>query len=109
MHRFVMNCPAGMEVDHMDGNGLNNQKANLRICTRRQNSSNRLRRKGSGYKGVHPYDGGKKWIVTITVDYKNINLGMFTCEKAAARCYDAVAKLAFGEFARLNFPEDSDA
>lgn len=106
MHRFIMNCPKGLEVDHRDGNGLNNQKSNLRICTRHQNSMNRRRRKGSGYKGVYPYDDGSKWTASVFISGNIIRLGIFTCEKTAAKCYDKVAKLAFGEFACLNFPED---
>jgi hypothetical protein len=79
MHRFIIDCPRDKEVDHIDGNGLNNQRENLRIVTRLQNMWNQRTRKTSksGYKGVSWDTKPKKWRATITVNHKMVNLGRF--------------------------------
>lgn len=109
MHRIVMDLPIGepQEIDHIDGNGLNNQKANLRVCTRSEN----MRNTGvhvdntSGYKGVTWHGQNKKWQVFIRDDGKPRYLGTFTCLIKAAKAYDAGARKYHGEFARCNFPQ----
>jgi hypothetical protein len=106
MHRIIMNCPDSMQVDHIDGNGLNNQKSNLRICTQSQNKKNKRRASNntSGYKGV--YIEKENYIRSyITFNGKRIVLGWFSNVIDAAKAYDEAAKLYFGEFAKLNFPE----
>lgn len=107
LHRKLMCPPPGMVVDHIDGDTLNNTRANLRVCTQRENSRNR--RKGGGanrFKGVY---SDKRWptrfLATIGVDYRSIKLGWFGSEAEAARAYDDAARKLHGEFARLNFPE----
>ncbi|MBN1363140.1 MAG: HNH endonuclease [Sedimentisphaerales bacterium] len=108
MHRAIMNPPPGMVVDHIDGNRSNNRRANLRVCTPEQNARNRrLRRDGSSrFKGVSFHRLSRKWIASICYDGKQIYLGSFDDETEAARAYDRKARDLFGEFARLNFPED---
>lgn len=107
MHRQIMNCPKGFEIDHQDHNGLNNQKSNLRICTRNQNQHNQkiqTRIKSSQFKGVYWDKSTKRWPAQIKYNSKRIHLGGFGSEIEAAKAYDKAAKRLFGEFARLNLP-----
>lgn len=107
MHRYLTNCPKGLVVDHIDHNGLNNTKANLRICTQKQNTYNNSGQYGktSKYKGVCKIKGTNKFRATITNNYKSIQIGVFGNEREAAKAYDAAARKYHGEFAYLNFPE----
>lgn len=103
MHRKIMNPPRNMEIHHINHNGLDNRKANLRICTPQQNHSNRRKFKGkSKYKGVYWKKLQKQWFAQITSGGKTKHLGYFAIEEEAARAYDKKAKELFGEFARLN-------
>jgi len=103
LHRFLMNAPDGFDVDHIDGDTMNNQKSNLRICTRSQNSINSKKKKGlSKFKGVHWLKDNKKWRAKIMKDGKSFYLGCFTNEAEAAAAYNNKAKEIFGNFARLN-------
>ena len=109
MHRTIMNTTKGMEVDHIDHNGLNNQKSNLRNCTMQQNQTNRRSYGESKYLGVSfihgKYKNKKlKYIqAAIQSNKKLIYLGCFKTEEEAARAYDTKAKELHGEFANLNF------
>jgi hypothetical protein len=105
MHRVIMNTPDGVETDHKDGNALNNQRSNLRICTHSQNCHNRKKRADntSGYKGVFTTKG-KKWRAQIRVNGKSIHIDVFSTREEAAHAYDEAAKKYHGEFADLNFP-----
>lgn len=106
MHRFIMDAPDGMEIDHKDGNPLDNRKCNLRICSHAQNTRNQRHKKGSSiYKGVYWDKKNEKWMASITFNYKTIWLGRHADEIEAAKVYDEKAKELFGEFARLNFPK----
>jgi hypothetical protein len=107
MHRFIMNAPKGMDVDHIDGNGLNNRKSNLRICTHAQNihNSRPIRNRSSRYKGVALSQRDKVGRAYIQHNYRTLNLGGFDDEKEAAHAYDLKAAELFGEFAYLNFPK----
>lgn len=107
MHRFIMNPKKNEFVDHINGNGLDNRKNNLRICTRSQNTVNSKIRTDNttGYKGVSYYKSRNKYEAYINVKGKRTKLGYFTCPKEAAIAYDQMAKLLHGEFARLNFPQ----
>lgn len=110
MHRRIMGATAGIEIDHIDGNGLNNQKANLRLCSHFQNMHNIKPKKTrtSRYKGVSRSMFGNKWCVIIKHNGVSHNLGMYTHEKAAAREYDKLARLLHGEFACVNFPKEGE-
>jgi hypothetical protein len=107
MHREIMNAPDHLVVDHIDHNGLNNRRENLRVCTFAENCRNlrSSRHKTSKYKGVHWRKRCKKWAAQITCENKSYHLGYFTDELAAAKAYDKAAKKYHGDFASLNFPK----
>lgn len=104
MHTFIMNTPDGLEVDHKDGVGLNNCKFNLRVCTHSQNLQNQRKQSftSSMYKGVSWNKGISKWESYIKKKGIRYNLGYYKEEKEAALNYNLMAKLLFGEFAKLN-------
>lgn len=107
MHRMILGLDHTdkRQVDHINGNGLDNRKYNLRLCSNMENTRNAKRRGGlSSYKGVFWHKAAGKWMSQIKVDYKSIYLGLYVTEEDAARAYDAAASKHFGEFARLNFP-----
>ena len=101
MHRLILNTPKGMQTDHIDHNGLNNQRHNIRICTNTQNRRNVSSHGRSKYLGVS--FNGKHIRAQITIGDKYIHLGYFKTEEDAARAHDIKAKELFGEFANLNF------
>ena len=108
MHRFIIEAPEGTEVDHINGNVLDNRKENLRVCTRSQNIANTRkprRKKGcsSVFKGVSWDKTNKTWVARVQPNGK-VYRKTFKTELAAARAYDEMAKQHFGEFARTNFP-----
>ena len=108
LHRVILNAPPGMHVDHINGNGLCNTRANLRLCTNVENGRNRRKQIGtsSEFKGVSKLSKGlppKPWLASIKFD-KKIHTRCFPTELEAAQWYDEMAKEHFGEFAKLNFP-----
>lgn len=111
MHRQIMNPPSGMMVDHINGDKLDNRRSNLRVCTAAENSRNQRVHSNntSGFKGVH-WDGShKKWRALIKFEGKKFYAGRFSDVIDAARAYDAKARELFGQFARLNFPDQPTA
>jgi hypothetical protein len=103
LHRLIMDAAIGDIIDHIDGDGLNNAKSNLRFVTSQQNAMNRRawkNKRGSRFKGVHR--DGKRFRAIITVNRKNIGLGSFKTEEEAAEAYNKAASEMFGEFACLN-------
>ena len=104
MHRIVINAPKHLQVDHINGNRLDNRIENLRLATQSQNQRNASPRPNgtSKYKGVHWCKTNKKWRAGIWLG-KRINLGRFDIEIDAAKAYDKAAKKHFGAFARTNF------
>ncbi len=104
MHREIMAAPSRAQVDHKDGNGLNNQQYNLRLATNAQNGRNRGKQHNntSGYKGVYWNKQDRKWRANIRCDGRIIHLGYFVNSEDAARAYNDAAIKYFGEFAKLN-------
>lgn len=101
MHRQILNAPLGLEVDHADGNKLNNQRSNIRICTRSQNAMNMPRQANntSGFKGVHFDKHANKFRAMIRINTKNKHIGHFKNVEDAAIAYNDAAKKYHGEFA----------
>jgi hypothetical protein len=108
MHRLIMGDIKNITYDHIDGNGLNNQKSNLRVATCMQNNQNRGKKinSKSKYKGVSWKQKEEKWYARAGGDKNRYSLGFYDTEEAAAKAYDKKAKELFGEFARLNFKEN---
>jgi hypothetical protein len=107
MHTIFMNPPKGLQVDHINGNGLDNRKCNLRIVTPQQNQMNKCKQINSSsiYKGVHWETKRQKWRTQIYFKYHRYYLGYYKSEIEAAVAYNEKAKELFGEYARLNVIE----
>ena len=108
MHRLIMDAPEGLQVDHINGNKLDNRKSNLRLCERYQNMANKppTSQNKSGYKGVY-YDNRdcfmiKRWVAKIRVNKKDIHIGMYKTAKEAVVAWNKKAKELLGEFAYQN-------
>jgi len=111
LHRVIMQPGDGLLVDHKNRNTFDNRRENLRSATQSQNHGNSQPDKtnaSSKFKGVSFYTRTKRWMAKIKFEGKAIWLGYHDCEIEAAKAYDAAAKKYFGEFARLNFPENTD-
>jgi len=106
LHRLVMGAKKGECVDHINGDTLDNRRANLRLCSHAENMRNRKRSKASKfpYKGIGQRRDGTKYVAIIRCDGKKFQLGTFDSAEAAAMAYDDAAVRLHGEFARLNFP-----
>lgn len=103
MHREILGLSHPNEIgDHRDGNGLNNQRSNLRIANRSQNGANTEKRKNCTSKYIGVYKKKNKWLACICYMQKQKYLGSFDNEEDAARCYNEAAIRTFGEFAKLN-------
>lgn len=115
MHRVIVERITGepildgYEVDHIDGNPLNNQRENLRLVTHAQNLRNKKAHSGSTshFKGVSWDKASNKWRACIYGERNTtVHLGRFVSEEEAARAYDAKARELYGEYARLNFSDE---
>ena len=109
LHRLILGVTESkLQVDHIDGNGLNNRRSNLRVCSSAQNMMNKRKylNSTSGIKGV--YAVRNKWRAIITHKGDRFNLGLFEQREDAAKAYDMAARNLFGEFANLNMTEVCD-
>jgi hypothetical protein len=110
MHRMVMDAPPDKLVDHINQNGLDNRRSNLRLATSAENQRNahgrgihRGKPSSSRFRGVSR--SGAKWSAHISVNGRNIRLGTFRDEEQAAKAYDAAARAYHKQFARTNFDD----
>lgn len=108
IHRLVTNAPEGLQVDHINGDKLDNRRSNLRVCTASQNKGNTppYANSTSQYRGVSWNIRNEVWQVKIRRDGKLRHVGHFQDEVQAAKAYDRAARQVFGEFAWLNFPDE---
>ena len=107
MHHLVIGIPTdGLVVDHINGDGLDNRRVNLRFCTKAENCRNQVKRRkiktSSRFKGVTWDKNRGKWLASITLNRKRHNLGRFTTEREAATAYNSAATRLFAKFAKLN-------
>ena len=103
MHRAILGIGGGLDVDHIDRDGLNNTRENLRVATRSQNRANLISKCGSSkYKGVYWRNRGNRWEAQIGFNGDRLFLGSFSDEADAALRYNEAAIQLFGEFARIN-------
>lgn len=104
MHRFILNTPTGVEVDHINHDMLDNRKQNLREANRQQNASNRNTpaNNSSGYKGVCWSKKAKKWQASVQISGVRLHLGTFESKEEAATAYDEATKTHNGKFAKTN-------
>lgn len=109
MHRLIMDAPKGLEVDHINGDGLDNRRDNLRLCTHQENLRNAGCHKSyagrpvtSQFKGVYRRPDMKDWIASATVNGRTCRIGHFPTEGEAALAYNAFVSPLHGKFAKLN-------
>jgi hypothetical protein len=106
LHRFLMEPPPGLYVDHINRNTLDNRRANLRLATHSQNLRNNGRRKRDGawsrYRGVTMDKRDMRWVAQIAIGGRHLSLGYFDSEVEAAKAFNRAASEAYGEFAVLN-------
>ena len=100
MHRVIMNAPDGYEVDHVNGDGLDNRRQNMRLVTHQQNLCNQLisSKNRSGFRGVSWDKNMKTWRAQITVHYKMKFLGLFESAESAHAAYVEASKMLHGQY-----------
>jgi len=109
MHRMIINAPIGTMVDHINGNPLDNQRANLRLCTNAQNQQNR-KTKGKGksdFRGLSFRKKWNTWEIHVRVNGRQTYIGSSKNEIEAAKLYDIAAIKFHGEYASTNFPREN--
>ena len=101
MHRMIMKPRNGFVVDHIDGDKLNNRRANLRVCRHANNCKNAKLSKANktGFKGVDLHSQNKNFRAQIMVNGKTIHLGCFKTAELAGKAYDAASLKYHGKFA----------
>lgn len=103
IHRLLLGAEAeGRFVDHINGNGLDNRRENLRVVNNRQNQMNRKPVRRDGLKGIAFNKKAKRWQAAIRINDRNVHLGLFDDKYSAARAYASAAHKHFGEFARVS-------
>lgn len=110
LHRFLTEAPPGIEVDHKNGDGLDNRRENLRLATRLQNATNIALRTNNktGYKGVSEDKRRGGYRANIRLNGKQVAIGTFSDPRNAALAYDAYVRTHFGEFGTYNFPQEGE-
>lgn len=110
MHRLILGLTdSKILTDHINGNGLDNRRCNLRPCTPQENLRNMKKFRGlSKYRGVSWCKQMKKWRVSLSIRGKSTYYGYYEDEEKAARLFDSIIKEKHGDFARLNFPDESN-
>ena len=104
MHHAILGLPGFIRIDHRNGDGLDNQRGNLRRATNQQNAFNmKNQRHSSRFKGVSWCGRSKRWRVSICCERNFVHLGYFKSAMAGAWLYDFAALILFGEYARTNF------
>lgn len=112
MHQEILQVPKGIEVDHKNGDELDNQRDNLRAATKQQNARafrTLNKNKSSKYRGVSWEQQTRKWKAQITISGKTTSIGRYDVQMKAALAYDQAALRHFGEFVHLNFPDLTSA
>lgn len=106
MHQILMGTYSKMHVDHINNDGLDNRRNNLRVCTVSQNRANSKTHLNntSGYRGVSFKKNTNRWKSQIRINKKLYDLGEFDLKEDAARVYDIISREWYGEYATLNFP-----
>lgn len=104
LHRLILNAKSNEFIDHIDHDGLNNQRRNIRLCSPAQNSKNMSKHRDnqSGLKGVSLDKRRGNFRSRIKIGNKHVWLGSFRCALDAAHAYDAAAKKHFNQFAKIN-------
>jgi hypothetical protein len=107
LHRLIMKPPIEKQIDHINSNGLDCRKCNMRLCNHSQNKMNEGLRSSntSGFKGVSWNKARQKWTSQIKINYKNIHIGYYDEIKDAGQSYREAATKYFGDFA--NFGEET--
>ena len=105
MHREIMHTPDDMETDHINRNGLDNRKENLRICTRSENQQNKMKSNSTGFKGVQV--DKRRGYAYYYAHIGRKHIGAFPTAIEAAKAYDAAARELYGSFACVNFPNET--
>lgn len=110
MHRMIMKPVGKEQVDHINGNGLDNRRLNLRITNARGNAINRRSNPRSGFKGVRKLytckNGAEMFIASIGPKNNHKIIGYFNCIIKAAKAYDKAALSLYGDMAALNFKKE---
>lgn len=104
LHRHILKPSKGMDVDHINGDTLDNRRENLRICTRSQNkmNGNLYKNNTSGYKGIYWNKRKEKWHIHLTVNQKDRHIGYYETLEEAINARNVAVKKFHGEFARID-------